>query len=193
MIAITKAAVLITIAALCGAAWADDISGTVKVSTSLTHLGSPTASTLTETLSDPWLWAGTTARLGTNGAATGLTRIYAAETAIGAGGTNALDLYGTLLDSFGAAINMAKVKLMFVSYSNAMASATVTLAPGAAAGFTNWNSGLTEGVKISAGGAFFLAAPNATGYPVSNTACDALQLVNNSTNAGSVKVIIAGD
>lgn len=189
----TKAATLITIAAMCGSAWADDISGNIKIAATMTHLGSVTASTLTETLSDPWLWAGTTARIGTNGAATGLTRIYASETAIAASGTNALDLYGTLLDSFGATVNLSKVKLMFVSFSNSMASASVTLAPGVAAGFTNWNDGATAGVKISAGGAFFLAAPNATGYPVSNTACDALQLVNNSTNAGSVKVIIAGD
>jgi hypothetical protein len=189
----TKTATLITMAALCGMAWADDISGNIKIAASLTHLGSVTASTLTETLSDPWLWATSTARVGTNGAATGLTKIYAAETAIAAGGTNALDLYGTLLDSFGATVNMAKVKLMFLSFSNSMTSASVTLAPGAANGFTNWNDGATAGVKISAGGAFFLAAPNAVGYPVSDGGCDALQVVNNATNAGSVKVIIAGD
>jgi len=88
---------------------------------------------------------------------------------------------------------MSKVKLIFVSFSNSMASASVTLAPGVSGGFTNWNDGATAGVKISAGGAFFLAAPTATGYPVSDAVCDALQLVNNSTNAGSVKVIIAGE
>jgi hypothetical protein len=189
----TKAATLITMAALCGVVMADEISGNIKIAASLTHLGSVTASTLTETLSDPWLWSGATARLGTNGAATGLSKIYAVESAIAGSGTNNLDLYGTMLDSFGATVNMIKVKLMFVSFSNSMASASVTLSPGASAGFTNWNDGATAGVKIRSGGAFFLAAPDATGYPVSNGVCDALQVVNGSTNAGSVKVIIAGD
>ena len=185
--------ILAAVGLICGAAMADDISGTIKAGIALTHAGSGTASTLTESLSDPWKWGNTTSIIGTNGSATGLGKLYVTSATIVGSGTNSLDFYGSLTDSFGVALNFSKIKLLFAAPSNSMATVqTVTIRPAAANGFTNWTDSVV-GVTIRCGGAMILAAPDAVGYVVSNGVCDAMEVVNNSTNAATVKIVIAGE
>lgn len=186
-------AILAAVGMVCGmaAVMADDISGTIKAGISISHAGSGTASTLTETLSDPWKWGASTAIIGTNGAATGLSKLYVSDATIAASGTNTLDLYGALTDSFGVAVNLARVKLLLIAPANAMAGQSVTLRAAAANGLTNALD--ATGVSVLCGGAFFLAAPTAIGYTVSNGVCDTIEVINDSTNAATCKVIIAGE
>jgi hypothetical protein len=179
------------VAALCCTVLSDDISGTIKAGISINHSGSGTASTLTETLSDPWKWGTSTAIIGTNGSATGLSRLYVASASIVAAGTNTLDLYGALTDSFGAAFSLARVKLVLIAPSNSIAAQTVTLRAAAANGLTNALD--ATGVSVRCGGTFFLAAPDAIGYSVSNGVCDTIEVINDSTNAATCKIIIAGE
>jgi len=175
----------------CAGGWADDITGTIKAGISLTHAGSGTASTLTETLTDPWKWGNTSAIIGTNGSATGLSVLYVANPTIAATGTNSLDLYGVLVDSFGSTVNMLKVKLLLIAPSNSMAGQSVTFRASAANGMTNAIG--VAGTTVQCGGAFLLAAPTAAGYTVSNGVCDSVEIVNDSTNAAGCKIIIAGE
>jgi hypothetical protein len=178
---------------LCGcgiAIGASAISGRLYVLSTVTHT-SGTASTLTEELGNPWYWGGGIGTLGTNGSATGLSKLYVSDATIAASGTNTIDLYGALTDSFGATVNMSKVKLLLIAPSNAMAGQSVTLRASASNGMTNALP--ASGNSVLCGGAFFLAAPTAIGYSVSNGVCDTIEVINDSTNAATVKVIIAGE
>jgi len=178
---------------LCGcgiAVAASTIAGRLNISSTITHTGG-TASTLTEELGTLYAWGGNLGTLGTNGSATGLSKLYVASASIVATGTNTLDLYGALTDSFGAAFNLARVKLILVAPSNSMAGQTITFRAAAANGLTNALD--ATGVSVRCGGTFFLAAPDAIGYTVSNGVCDTIEIVNDSTNAAVVKVIIAGE
>ena len=185
-------AILAAVGMVCGCAvMADDIRGTIKTAVSLTHISGATASTVYETISDPWTWGATSANVGTNGAANDLNMVYISNATIAGSGTNTLDLYGTLLDSFGATLNFARIKLLIVAPTNAMAGQSVTLLASAANGMTNALP--ATGNPVLCGGVFFLAAPTAIGYTVSNGVCDVIDIRNDSTNAAVVKVVIAGE
>jgi hypothetical protein len=185
------AGLIVWVAVSIGIILADDISGTIKAGISISHAGSGTASTLTETLSDPWKWGTSTAIIGTNGSATGLSKLYVSDATIAGSGTNTLDLYGALTDSFGVAVNLARVKLILIAPANTMAGQSVTLGASASNGMTNALP--ASGNSVLCGGAFFLAGPTAIGYSVSNGVCDTIQIVNDSTNAATCKVIVAGE
>jgi hypothetical protein len=175
------------LAALCLGAPAvcDPISGTISVSGPVLHTGG-TASSLQESIDSFFSW--TLASTETN--VLSLSCLYSASGSLAGGATNTLDLYGAVLDSFGATVKLARVKLLVFCPSNAIA-ATATIRPAAAAGFTNWCDA-AEGVTVRAGGALAFFAPDLTGYPVSNSVCDSLEIVNNATNSATYKLYIGG-
>lgn len=176
------------------ASFADEISGTIRFNPSIVHEGAGSASTLSETITDVWRWNGTSASIGTNGTASDLTAIYAAvSNNMPGGATNTVDLSGAVNDSFGNPLNMTRVKLfVFVPTNAANQAATFTIRPAASAGFTNWCND-AGGVIIPCGGIMKLANPTTNWWPVTGGACDSLEIVNNATNAGGYKLIIAGE
>ena len=191
----TQYAWLIVAAVLAVASFADEISGTIRFNPTITHTaGANGASDLSETISDVWRWAGSSSSVGTNGTATDLTALYAGVSNNMPGkATNTVDLSGAINDSFGNPLNMTRVKLLvFVPTNAANQAATFTIRPAAAAGFTNWCNG-ADGVTIPCGGFLGLANPGTNYWPVTGGACDSLEIVNNATNAGGYKLIIAGE
>ena len=169
---------------------ADTITGEIKLSAAITHTGSATASSLTETISDPWKWGASTAFMGTNGSPTGLSRIYVSSTTIAGSGTNTIDLYSSTLDSFGSPLAFSAVKFIWFAPSNTTSS-SMTILPASSAGFTNWTES-TTGNKIRSGGLLAIMAPDAGGYAVSNGACDSISIINGSTNSGSYVLFVGG-
>lgn len=185
----TVLAAAVLAAAVMGAR-GDTITGNLMLHSTIIHQGG-SASRLTESLGTLWYWDGATGALGTNGQATYLSTIYVANVSIAGGETNTLDLSGTLNNSFGQTVNLSAVKLLFVA-PTAPEAGTVTVRPAASAGWTNWCDAV-EGVNVRIGGALMLAAPDLVGYPVSNGVSDTLEIVNNTTNTASVKIIVAGE
>lgn len=169
---------------------ADTITGEIKLSTAITHTGSGTASTLTETITDPWKWGSSTAFIGTNGSATGLSRVYVSSTSIAGSGTNTVDLFSSTLDSFGSVLAFSSVKFIWFAPSNT-ASSTMTIRPALSSGFTNWTES-ASGNKVRSGGLLSIMAPDAGGYSVSDGVCDSIIIVNGSTNAGSYVLFVGG-
>lgn len=185
---------LVTLATALAAlyACADTISGRIKIDTSdVTHTSSSTASMLTEYLPDAFLWAGTTDRIGDTGTVSYISRLLVSAGTIVANGTNTIDLYGGLLDSFAQTANFVRVKGFIFVPTNSVAAAQI-IRPASASGFTNWTES-TSGVSVRSGGAFAMFAPDATGFPVSNGVCDTVEIVNTGTNAGGYRVYWFGE
>jgi hypothetical protein len=177
-----------------GIAPADEITGSIKISPNLTHTGPSGGSELTETLYDVWKWAGTSANLGTQGLATAMTILYVKNDTIAGSGTNTYDLYGTLEDSFGNTVNLAKVKFMVLCPSNSMgATQSVLIEPAPAAGFASWQSTTTSATRVFSGGVWMTATASTNGYTVTATTGDILQIRNESTNAASYRLFIGGE
>jgi hypothetical protein len=188
----TKAAILITMATLCGISLADDISGSIKLAVSLAHAGTNTISSLSESVTDPWKWGGENPVIGTNGSETGMTRIYLQAGSVSSLGTNTIDLYSATVDSFGNALAFAKVK--FIWFCPTIATApyqSLVIRPATANGLTNWTDG-TSGVKVQSGGVFAYMVPNTNAIAVVNGSCDSLEIVNTVTNAGTYSIYIGG-
>lgn len=187
-------ATLILVGSLAGAWAADTITGLARVELNLTHTGTNTATTLTETLVNAYKWGGTGA-LGTNGAAAGVGYMYAAVLSLGAGATNTLDLAGTLKDSFGSTLTFSKVKYLSVAPSNSMAVAqSVLVQPAPANGWGTWMANTTSAVRVWSGGcAVPVMCPQTNAPAVTAGTGDLLDIINESTNAATVTVIILGD
>jgi hypothetical protein len=173
---------------------ADTITGTARVEMNITHTGTNTATTVTEELVNVYKWGGTGA-FGTNGAAAGVGRMYAATLSLGAGATNTLDLAGSLTDSFGASLTFARVKFLSITPSNSMAVAqSVLVRPAPANGWATWMSTTTSAVRVWSGGCVVpVMCPQTNAPAVTAGTGDLLDIVNESTNAATVTVIILGD
>lgn len=186
-----------TLAALLAAAaslWAaDNITGRIRINPAITHTGTGTASTLTEVLENTYQWNGT-AIIGTNGSAAGLNKLWVYSGTIGGGATQSFDLAGGVTNSFGATLTFSRVKLMQICPSNSMANPqTVLLRPAHANGFASWQSGTNDGQRVFAGGAWAVMAPTTNAYAVTAGTGDLLEIVNESTNAASYFLYIAGE
>jgi len=188
----TTTATLITMAALCITTLADDIGGTIKLAVSLAHGGTNTISSLSESVTDPWKWAGGNSNIGTNGSESGMTRLYLQSGTLTSFGTNTIDLQSATVDSFGNALAFTKVK--FIWFCPTIATApyqSLIIRPATAAGLTNWTES-TSGVKVQSGGVFAYMTPNTNAIAVAAGACDSLEIVNTVTNSASYSLYIGG-
>ena len=172
---------------------ADEITGTIRISPTITHNGANAAADLTETISDVWKWAGTSATIGTQGLATALTKMYVAvSNNFPAGATNTLDLYGGLTDSFGNSFTPAKVKGFIFCPTNNMTvpPQSMLVRPDHSAGWRSWMDTTGSAVRVFSGGAFALFAPVTNAYTVTDATADTLTLINESTNQCGYKIYI---
>jgi hypothetical protein len=172
---------------------ADAITGLMRMESNITRTKAGTVTTVTETMINSYKWGGTGA-LGTGGQASAMSVLYAVNFSIIAGGTNTLDLYGSLLDNFGATVNLARVKWMQLSPSNSMVTPQTMLIRAAPAnGFGTWMSATTAAVRAFSGGTFAIMAPATNAYAVTDSTGDLLEIVNESTNAATGLLYIGGE
>ena len=172
--------------AVVGIAVADSITGNLRVSPNLTHTGTGSASTLSETKDtfQSWVIAGTTN-------AVSLTKMWVASvTLAGLAGTN-FDLYASMNDSFGQPVSFSVVKMIAL---NAATSNETFIGLGGAGSnpMTNWVADASDIIKIAPSAGFYIFAPDETGYAVSNGVADTLAVTNYSTNAVWFDIFIAG-
>ena len=121
--------------------------------------------------------------------------MYAGVLSLAAGATNTLDLAGTLTDSFGATLTFTRVKYLSIAPSNSMAVAqSVLVQPAPANGWATWMANTTSAVRVWSGGcAVPVMCPQTNAPAVTATSGDLLDVINESTNAVKVTVIILGD
>lgn len=98
---------------------------------------------------------------------------------ISASGTDDLDLAGVLTDSYGGSITFTKIKGIIVSA--AAGNTNLVLVGGGSANFINWVGAAGDIIKVRPGGVFALYANDATGYAVTATTADILEIANSSS------------
>ena len=102
-----------------------------------------------------------------------------------AGGANeALDLAGSLSDSFGSTLTYLRIKLMAIYNRGLVGDEILSIGGAAANQFTNWVGDVSDIIKVRPGGALILVAPDATAYAVTAGTGDQLKIAN--AGAGSV-------
>jgi hypothetical protein len=185
---------LVAAGVLAVVAFADEISGTIRFNPSILHEGVGVASTISETVTDIWRWGGTSASIGTNGSAAGMSKLWVYGGTISGGATQSFDLAGGVTNSFGATLTFARVKMMVLCPSNSMAVAqSVLLRPAPANGFASWQSGTNDGARVFSGGAWAVMAPQTNAYAVTPGTGDLLEIANESTNAATYRLYIGGE
>ena len=188
-------AAIVTVGA--SAAWgADQVAGSIRISPNVTHTSSREGSTLTETISDVWKWAGASSTVGTGTTATAISKMYVVvSNGIPAGATNTVDLYGSVYDSFGNLFSPSQVKGFIFCPTNALSVLTngyqsMLIRPASANGWATWMSTTTSAIRVKAGGMFALFAPCTNAYAVTATTGDLIETVNESTNACGYSLFI---
>ena len=184
IVSIAAAVSLSTVLAIVAA---DTYTGAISVSPQITHQSTTAGSSLMESLQSVYSYTISSA---TNNAAY-LNALYVASGSLAAGATNSVDLYGSVLNSFGATLNMAKVKGLILCPSNTVQT-TVTLRPAAANGMTNLFED-ASGITVRTAGCFALFAKDTAGYTVANGSMDAIEIVNNGTNTTTYSLYVFGE
>ena len=151
------------------------------------------AVTLTATISANIGWVYTSARTGSlniidsasfsfsksltsgTGAAGTADLIYSAQGTIAAAGTLNLDFAGSLTDSFGTTITMARMKYLMLQNTTDTAASALTV--GNHANPLGIVSG-TNTISIRNGGILMMGCSDATGIAITGGATDALKIVN---------------
>jgi hypothetical protein len=164
---------------------ADTYTGVISVSPAIVHQGG-SGSALTETLSSVFTWS--LSAVSTNPANVGA--LYVVNGSVAANSTNTVDLYGSVNNSFGAVLNMARVKGLIFCPSNSLGKACY-IRPAAANGMTNIWEG-AQGSVVNSGGCLALFAKDTVGYPVSNAAVDSIEIAGTATNATTYSLYILG-
>jgi len=127
-------------------------------------------------------------------------RLYVDELTINASSTTNLDLAGGVTDVFGAAITFARFKVLIVEATTELAGGPVKVGGNATVAVPNWITSADTldndqpAVRVRNGGILFLACTDATGYAVTATTADTLDLTNESGSVGVVvNIVIIGE
>ena len=104
-----------------------------------------------------------------------------------------LDLSGTALtDAFGTAIAFTAIKAIIVKAAAANTN-DVQVGGDASAGIASIFGNVADFISVKPGGMFCVVAPNATGYALTATTADLLQITNSSSGTGvTYDIIIVG-
>lgn len=130
--------------------------------------------------------------LSTGTAANQADKIFTDTRTIAASGTDPLDVNaGSLVDPLGVTFTVARLKLIYVrAYA---ANTNNVLVGGGSNPVINYLLGTTPQVVVRPGGAFFLLAPDATGYPVTAGTGDVLQIANSAgTTTVTYDIVLVG-
>lgn len=108
--------------------------------------------------------------------------VFADRRTLAASGSESLDLAGSLTDALGATITLAKVRALLIE---ADAGNTNTLVVGGAAenAFAALFGDASDKLVIRPGGLILAVAPDATGYAVTASTGDLLQIANGGSGS----------
>lgn len=107
--------------------------------------------------------------------------------------SESLDLYGGLTDAFGNTINFAAVKGILVKAASGNGD-TISVGPHATAGFTTMADAAGDKFVVRPGGLLLLVANDATGYAVTDSTADILEVTNNDSGASAdYDIVLIGE
>lgn len=118
--------------------------------------------------------------------------VFSDRRTIAASGSESLDLAGVLVDALGATLTFARVKALLVS---AAAGNTNSVLVGGAASnaWATWADAADNEIIVKPGGAFALIAPDASGYAVTASTGDILQIANSGSGTSvTYDIVIIG-
>lgn len=103
-----------------------------------------------------------------------------------------LDLAGVLTDSFGAVLTFTKIKAIIVKAAAGNTN-DVQVGGDATAGIASIFGNVADFINVKPGGLFAVVAPDATGYALTATTADLLQIANSSSGTSvTYDIIIVG-
>ena len=117
-----------------------------------------------------------------------LDKVFHDVRTLDAAADESLDLAGSLVDSFGAAITFVKLKVLLIR--NLSATQTLTIGNGANP-FLSWVGAAAHTVTIPPKGMLLLVAPLA-GFAVTADTGDILKIANSATNPCDYQIVLAG-
>jgi hypothetical protein len=117
------------------------------------------------------------------------SKIFTDTRTIAISGTDDLDLNGVLIDPFGVALALTKIKVLIVRASRNNVN-DVVVGGAASAQVASIFNAVTEKIKVKPGGTLCLIAPDAAGYAVTATSADLLRIANGGAGT-SVEYTIA--
>jgi len=167
---------------------AQTFSGSVKLALAGTFTGDNDLSTVAQAINYSKNYSFT------NGtAADQANMIFMDQRTIAASGTDDLDLYGGLTNTYGTTINFTSIKGIIV-YAAATNTNNVVIGGDASAAFINWVGAANDVINVKPGGMFALIDPNANGYAVTATTGDILQIANSSSGTSvTYDIILLGE
>ncbi|MBY8826122.1 hypothetical protein [Sphingomonas colocasiae] len=127
----------------------------------------------------------------TDGAGAGqANKIFTDTRSLAASASEDLDLNGTtLIDAFGNAMAMTKLKALIV-YAAPGNTNDVVVGGASSNGVFSMFGASTDTVKVKPGGFLVLAAPTAAGYAVTAATADLLKIANGSSGSGVTYTIV---
>lgn len=118
-------------------------------------------------------------------------RMFSDTRTLAASASEDLDLAGSLTDSFGVAVTMARVKLIYVAAAPGNTNNVNVTRPGSNG--VPWALAAGDGVGLVPGGAFMMFAPNAAGILVTSGTGDLITIANSAGGTSvTYDVVILG-
>lgn len=109
---------------------------------------------------------------------------------LAASATESLDLSaGALTDPFGSVVTFAQVKAMIVRAADGNTN-NVLVGGAASNAWATWAGDVTDVISVKPGGIFAIAAPGATGFPVTATTADLLKITNSGAGTSVTYTIV---
>ena len=161
------------------------ISGKMRIKLALNQTGTADLSSPEETLP-------TIDFVVTDGAGAGeMDLLWSDQRTLSASATEDLDLYGSLVDSFGTTMSFTRMRLLVVKAADDNTN-NVVIGGAAANTMLNWVSDATDKVVVKPGGILYLYAPDTTGYAVTSGTGDLLTITNGGAGSSVTYDIYIG-
>jgi hypothetical protein len=118
-------------------------------------------------------------------------RLYYARRTVSSGTPDDIDLAsGSLTDIYGNALTFARIKGIYIHNRSTTAAEILSVGAGSNP-LINWVMASGDGVKVRAGGVFFIFAPDATAYAVTAATGDILEIAA-ASGSPSYDILILG-
>lgn len=122
-----------------------------------------------------------------------IDQVFHDSRTLASGANEDLDLNGTALENaFGAAIALLRLKVLFIL--NTSDDNIITVGGAAANAISTIFGATNDKLVIRAGGVLMLTAPDATGYVITATTADLLNIADDGSASGSATydIVLAG-
>lgn len=152
---------------------ASSLTGTLSISAAINFVGDSDTSTLTDAIAgaiQSW-----TISNGTGADQADI--LWHDQRTLAASTSEDLDLSGSLTDSFGTTVALARVKAIIVAAASANGG-LIQVGGASSNQFINWVANSSDIIQVRAGGFFMMVAPDATAYAVTAGTGDLLKIAN---------------